>query len=379
MLTGCCHCTMVILEQIKRAKMTNPDIAGQRLYNQHISKQIFTKPGELVKYMGAVQAQDYAGAKWAIGLRLQKSSDAAIDKAMADGSIIRTHVMRPTWHFVSPDDLRWMLDLTASRIHAFSASWYRKLQLDSVIFSRSNDALARAMEGGKQLNREEIKAVLEFAGIKTDDLRFVHLLMHAELDKVICSGGRQGKQFTYALFDERVPVGSKVPREEALGELAKRYFTSHGPATLQDFAWWSGLTLSDAKTGLDLAGNSLKGFESNGIKLWMKENGPDINIKTPVAYLLPAFDEFAVAYGDRTAAVNPEYLKQAKHVIFDPSILINNQVAGTWKRTINKNKIDMALNLFGEINSTQIKAIKVAAGRYKTFMNKEEINIAGAA
>jgi len=268
-----------------------------------------------------------------------------------------------------------MLDLTAARIHAFSASWYRKLELDSKVFSQSNDALARALEGGKQLNREEIKAVLQHAGIKTDDLRFVHLLMHAELDKVICNGGRQGKQFTYALFDDRVPVGNTMPAKEALGELVKRYFTSHGPATLQDFAWWSGLTLADAKSGLDLASTGLTAFESNGLKFWMKENGSDLKIKMPVAHLLPAFDEFAVAYGDRTAAVNPKYLTQARYVIFDPSIVINSKVAGTWKRTVNKNKIDITLNLFGKINKTQTNAIEVAAGLYKKFMNIGEINI----
>jgi len=360
-------------------KMTNLDIAQQRLYNQHISRQIFIKPAELVKYMGAVQAQDYAGAKWAIGLRLQKSSDDDIDKAMANGSIVRTHVLRPTWHFVSPDDLRWMLDLTAPRISAFSASWYRKLQLDSQVFSRSNDALAKALEGGKQLNRGEIKSVLEQAGVKTDDLRFIHILLHAELDKVICSGGRQGKQFTYALFDDRIPAGKTKPREEALGELAMRYFTSHGPATLQDFAWWSGLTLADAKTGLDLARASLTECEVNGIKRWMKQNEQELNIKTPVAHLLPAFDEFAVTYSDRTAAVNPKYLIEARHVIFDPSIVINNQIAGTWKRTVMKNKIDVALSLFGKVNKTQTKAIKIAVQRYGKFMNAGELNIGGVA
>jgi hypothetical protein len=319
--------------------------------------------------MGAVQAQDYAGAKWAVGLRLQKSNDAAIDKAMADGSIVRTHVLRPTWHFVSPDDLRWMLDLTAPRINASSALWYRKLQLDNAVFNRSNNALAMALNGGKQLNRDEVKGVLQQAGIQTDDLRFIHLLLRAELDKVVCSGGRQGKQFTYALFDDRVPACKHFSREEALSELAKRYFTSHGPATLHDFSWWSGLTLTDGKAGLDSIRPSLTEYKTNGLTYLMAKNEPDVDEKAPIAHLLPAFDEFAVAYSDRTAAMNPKYVTKVKRVIFDPSIIVNNQVVGTWKRAINKNSIAILFNNFGKINKTQEKAIESAASKYRKFVN----------
>jgi len=350
--------------------MTNLEIAQRRLYNQHIARQTFTSPAEIVKYMGAVQAQDYAGAKWAVGLRLQKSNDAAIDKAMADGSIIRTHVLRPTWHFASPDDLRWMLDLTAARIDTFNVPWYRKLQLDSSIFSRSNNAMAKALEGHKQLTRDELLDVLQQAGIQTNDTRFIHLLMRAELDKVICSGGRQGKQFTYALFDDRVAVGNDFSREEALAELAKRYFTSHGPATLHDFAWWSGLTLADGKAGLDSMSSTLTEFKTNGLNYLMAKNEPDVSEKAPIAHLLPAFDEFAVAYSDRTAAMNSKYVTQAKRVIFDPSIIVNNQVVGTWKRAINKNSIAISFNHFGKINKTQEKAIELAASKYRKFIKE---------
>ncbi|HEY2580596.1 MAG TPA: winged helix DNA-binding domain-containing protein, partial [Mucilaginibacter sp.] len=249
--------------------MTTLDIAKQRIHNQHIATQIFKKSEDLVKWLGAMQAQDYAGAKWAIGLRLQNSNDAAIDKAMAEGSIIRTHVLRPTWHFVSPADIRWMIELTAPRINALSASMFRQLNLDSAIFKQSNDALAKALEGGKQLNRAEVMTVLNDAGVATDDLRFIHLLMRAELDKVICSGGRQGKQFTYALFDDRVP-SNNFSKEEALMELARRYFTSRGPATLQDFTWWSGLTATDTKAALETVKSELTKTIIEGSKITLR-------------------------------------------------------------------------------------------------------------
>ncbi|MDB5091042.1 MAG: Winged helix DNA-binding protein, partial [Mucilaginibacter sp.] len=282
--------------------MTEPEIAQQRLYNQHIAAQTFATPAEIVKYMGAMQAQDYAGAKWAVGMRLQKSNDAAVDKAMADGSIIRTHVLRPTWHFVAPDDLRWMLDLTAHRIISLSASRERQLKLDAPIFKQSNDALGKALTGGKQLSRLEMMDVLQQAGVDTNEERFIHLLMRAELDQVICSGPRLGKQFSYTLFDDRVPKPNNLTRDEALAELVKRYFISRGPATLQDFAWWSGLTLTDAKTGLEVIKSDLTNIQVNGHTYWMSKDQPVINTKAPIAYLLPAYDEFAVAYSDRTAA-----------------------------------------------------------------------------
>jgi len=348
--------------------MTEPEIAQQRLYTQHIATQTFATPAEIVKYMGAMQAQDYAGAKWAVGMRLQKSNDAAVDKAMADGSIIRTHVLRPTWHFVAPADLRWMLDLTAHRIISLSASRERQLKLDGSIFKQSNDALGKALTGEKQLSRLEMMDVLQQAGVDTNEERFIHLLMRAELDRVICSGARLGKQFSYTLFDDRVPPGNTPSHEEALAELVKRYFISRGPATLQDFAWWSGLTLTDAKTGLDVIKAELTNIQVNGHTYWMLKDQPVINIKAPIAYLLPAYDEFAVAYSDRTAVVNPKYLVQARHVIFDPSIVINNQVVGAWKRVVKKNEIEVILNPFGKLNKVQIKAIEMAQKRYQKFM-----------
>ena len=348
--------------------MTDLEIAQQRLYTQHISAQTFATPAEIVKYMGAMQAQDYAGAKWAVGMRLQKSNDATVDKAMADGSIIRTHVLRPTWHFVAPEDLRWMLDLTAQRIISLSASRERQLKLDAQIFKQSNDALGKALTGGKQLSRLEMLDVLQQAGVDTNEERFIHLLMRAELDRVICSGARLGKQFSYTLFDDRVPLGNTPSHEEALAKLVKRYFISRGPATLQDFSWWSGLTLTDAKTGLEVVKSELTNFQVNGHIYWMPKDQPVTNTKAPLAYLLPAYDEFAVAYSDRTAAVNPKYLVQARHVIFDPSMVVNNQVVGTWKRVVKKNEIEIILNPFGKLNKVQTKAIEMAQKRYQKFM-----------
>ncbi|WP_295791616.1 winged helix DNA-binding domain-containing protein [Mucilaginibacter sp.] len=348
--------------------MTNSEIARQRLFNQNIASQSFKKPAEIVRHMGAVQAQDYAGAKWAVGMRLQKSKDAAIDKALANGSIIRTHVLRPTWHFVTPADARWMIELTAPRINILAAGRHRQLKLDSKTLKLSNDILAGALDGKKQLTRLELQDALHKAGINTDEQRFVHILMQAELDKVICSGGRQGKQFTYALFDKRVPKGNDFTHDEAVAELVKRYFISRGPATLQDFTWWSGLSVADAKNGLEASKGELDGIEINGLTYWMAKNQSPINSKAPLAHLLPAYDEFAVAYSDRTAIINPKYVTQAKYVIFAPSIVANNQVVGTWKRTIKKNEVEVVLEPFGKFNKAQTTAVEAAVKRYQRFV-----------
>src|SRR5579859_7689416 len=236
----------------------NLDIAHRRLHNQFLSQQTFEKPGELVQWLGAVQAQDYGAAKWALGLRLHGTTDTMIEQAFAGGEILRTHVMRPTWHFVTPADIRWMLMLTAPRVLAASAYYFRLSELDDALFAKTNAALAEALQGDKQLTRSELALALQQAGIAVGDLlRLTYIIMRAELDGIICSGARRGKQFTYALLDERVPQSRVLDHNEALAEFALRYFTGHGPATLQDFVWWSGLTVADAKAGLEMASSQL--------------------------------------------------------------------------------------------------------------------------
>ncbi|MEO8393295.1 MAG: winged helix DNA-binding domain-containing protein, partial [Chloroflexota bacterium] len=206
-------------------------LARQRLRNQHLSEPAFDTPEAVVDWLCAVQSQDYTAAKWAVGMRGTGFGDAAVEQAFTAGTILRTHVMRPTWHFVLRDDIRWMLDLTAPRVHQLSAYYNRQLELDEALFARCEALMVGALSGGNQLMRTELVAMLNQAGIATNDLRVTHIMMHAELEGVICSGARRGKQFTYALIDERAPNARKLARDEALAELTRRYFVSHGPAT----------------------------------------------------------------------------------------------------------------------------------------------------
>ncbi len=198
-------------------------IAGRRLANQRLSSAGLESPEDVVSWLGAVQAQDYYGAKWALALRMREGADDVIEDAFTSGAILRTHVLRPTWHFVAPADIRWMLALTAPRVNATIGSYYRKLELDAAVFRQSNTALARALRGGRQLTRDALRQAVRRAGVAADDgMRFGFILLRAELDAVICSGPRAGKQFTYALLDERVAAAKAITRDEALARLTQR-------------------------------------------------------------------------------------------------------------------------------------------------------------
>jgi Winged helix DNA-binding domain len=351
--------------------MANPDIAHQRLHNQLISRQTCERPEDVVQWLGAVQAQDYAAAKWALGLRLQGSTDDTIEQAFSDGTILRTHVMRPTWHFVTPADIRWMLALTAPRVKAASAYYYRSLELDDAIFTCSNDALVKALQGGKQLTRAELASALQQAGIATDNLqRIGQLIMRAELDGIICSGARRGKQFTYALFDERVPQTRTLDRDEALAELARRYFTSHGPATLQDFVWWSGLTVADARAGLEMVTPQFMHEVIACQTYWFSTSSPPAYDLSQVIYLLPNFDEYTVAYTDRSAVIDESDMTKFddRGNVLNNTIVLNGQVIGTWKRTLKKNTVIITPNLFSSLNEAETHAFAAEANRYGAFL-----------
>lgn len=345
----------------------NIDIASLRIVNQYITNAQFCEPEDVVKNMMAMQAQDYAGAKWAIGLRMQNANDALVEKAITDGKILRTHLLRPTWHFVAAEDIRWILALTGPRITATNAGIYKKFELDSAILNKSNDVFIRALTGKKQLTRAQLTEVLTQNNIPTDELRFTLLLMHAELSSIICSGARVGKQFTYALLDERAPTAPGLNYEEALTKLATGYFNTRGPATVHDFTNWAGLTVTDAAIGLENAKVNLVTENINGKTYWMPPHIEVSSLKND-AYLLPAYDEFAIAYKDRDALVKPEYREQARHVIFDPVIIVDNQVVGNWKRTIKTNVVDIDLKLYGQLNKLQQNALQIAVNRYRKFL-----------
>ena len=348
--------------------MTGLHIPHLRLYNQKIARQDLGTPAEVVAHLGAVQAQDFAGAKWAIGLRLPGANEADVEQAIAERTIVRTWPMRGTLHFVPAADVRWMLDLMASRIVAGSVARYRSLGLDEYVLGRSGELLATALSGGQSISRRGLYSVLDSAGMPAADGRGLHILGHHAQKGLICFAAREGKEPTFALLDEWVPHARNLDRDQALAELAKRYFTGHGPATLQDFAWWSGLPLRDLRAGIEMAGGHLGRMVLKGVEYWHGALPDDATISSDI-YLLPPFDEYTVAYKDRSAVVRPQYAARASSGgVFRPIIVVDGQVVGTWKSSVKKGQITVTPIPFGKMNKSAQREFRTAAERYAKFI-----------
>jgi len=353
-----------------RSRVSGLDIARLRLRNQHIVGSIRGEAADVVRWLGAVQAQDFAGAKWSLGLRLRHAMDAQIDGAFNEGAVLRTHMLRPTWHFVTPADIRWILALTAPRVHAANAHMYRGLGLDPAVFRRSNAALAKAVEGGRPLTRDELRGELQRAGIATEGgQRMAYLLMQAEQEAVICSGPRRGKQFTYALLDERAPPTKPMDREEALAALSRRYVASRGPATVQDYARWSGLTVAEAGRGLASVRGEYRCEVVDGRTYWLAESGTPRRAGSPMAHLLSIYDEYISGYKDRSAIVSPEHGARLVGMgnALSAVIVVDTQIVGTWKRTLTKEAVVIETSPFRRMTRAEKEAVAEAAERYGRF------------
>lgn len=321
-----------------------------------------------MRLLCAVQSQDYAGAKWSVGQRTLNATDDAIDQAFNTGRVLRTHVLRPTWHFVTPDDIRWMLQLTASHVHALNGYYYRKLELDRALFRRGHQLLVKALEGGKHRTRGELAAALARGGITAGGPRLAYITMQAELEGLICSGPLRGKQHTYALLEERVPPAPVRARSEALAELALRFFTGHSPATLRHFAWWSGLPMADARAGLAMIRHRLTA-RRDGPNEWLGNPSSAGARPRMAAYLLPEYDEALVGgkdFGaiDLTPAAGREPWKDA----YLRPVIIAGKRAGTWRRTMAPGRVLLETNLFATLKPAQSQALKAAALRYGRFL-----------
>jgi len=350
--------------------MIDQEIIRQRLKNQRLTPNQFEKPEQVVAWLGAVQAQDYHGALWALGLRLRGSTQPAVERAFQEGRILRTHVLRPTWHFVAPHDIRWMLALTAPHVHRLNDSIYRIQGIDSEVYKRSRKIIVKALQGENQLTRGELASLFESSGVKIDNgLRLGYILMRAELDGIICSGPRRGKQFTYMLLDERAPASKTLSKPEALAELAARYFTSRGPASLKDFAGWSGLSMADARTALEAVNHKLESEEINGQPCWFPQTRTRELPRSSFVYLLSIYDEYISGYKDRTS-MDVGFSRQlfAMGNALQYIIVMDGFFVGTWKRMINKDAVIMQMKYFKKLNQPEKLAVLHAADRYGEFL-----------
>ena len=348
------------------------DIARQRLTRTLLTTRLWTSSREVVHALGAVQAQDYDGAKWALGQRTVGLSDSSIEQDFTNGEMIRTHVLRPTWHFVDPMDLRWMLALTGPAVVKRMAPYDRQLELDEKVYRRTNVCIERALRGGKHLTRNELKEVLSRAKVgELGGQRLAHIVMRAELEALICSGPRQGKQFTYALVDERVAPSSPKERDEAILELTRRYFRARSPATGNDFNWWSGLPMVDVRKGIELARDELEQITIGDKTYWT--TGERLARPRPSAHLLPNYDEFFIGYRDRSAI--GERLKSTKVVTGGGALIANviavdGQLVGGWRRSIGKDAITLKLELLTRLTPSETKRVRAEVKRYCAFIGR---------
>jgi len=352
-------------------------IAWARLHCQRLAAGRLASPEEVVGWLGAVQAQEYPFATRGLALRTRRASDASVERAFAAGRILRTHVMRPTWHFVTPADIRWLLALTAPRVRAAVAYHDRQLGITPTVITHANRAIARALSGGAQLTRAELKAVLTGAGVRVDGTqRLAQVIMNAELDAVICSGARRGKQSTYALLDDRAPATPLPAREEALAELTRRYFTSHGPAQLKDFVWWSGLTSGDARRGLEMSRQHLAEEEIGGVRYWHAPLARRLRQPPRTAYLLPPYDEFLIAYKDRSASLDPLLWKpSAGRDPYAAPVVLDGRVVGGWRRVFTGDRVAITFDLPRRLGSADARMVEEAARRYGDFLGRTVIAV----
>lgn len=321
-----------------------------RMYFQGLNHVAFETPADMVRHFGAVQAQDFLGSLWAIGQRVEKATEASVEAALNDGSIVRSWPMRGTIHYTAPEDLRWMLDLLAERAIAKSVKVQRDAGLTKKDFVKARSVFENEMAGGRIFGRNDVYAMLERNRIKTKNTRGLHIIGQMAREKVICFGPRKGKQPTFVLLDEWAPKKRTLSKDDALAELTLRYFISHGPATARDFAWWAGITTTEALRGLDMVNWNLKKTGD----YWMSPDEYELT-KKQIVRLLPAYDEFLVAYKDR----------EDMQIIFNSTIILNGEVAGTWKRSIKKDGVSFETKLTKKVSDT---ILQKELNRYADFI-----------
>lgn len=337
-------------------------IAASRLRNQWIARPAGKDPAHVAAWLGAVQAQDYAAAKWALALRSKNAvTDTDIERAFRKGTILRTHVLRPTWHFVAAADIHWMLQLTAPRVHRALTYGNRMLELPLALRNRAASIFERALGDGACLTRAELGDALARRGIEARRVRLALLSIYAELEGVMCSGPpRDGRQ-TYALLPARAPRARRLQGDEALAELSTRYFQSHGPATARDFGWWSGLTIADAKRGIEAAG--ARRVVVDGQQFWSMRDSVERRPNGDI-HLLPIYDEYLVAYRDHVAVPRPA----ARWGMLPQAVVARGYNVGAWKAKRADGGVTVDAQLDRPLSARETRALKAAAKRYGAFL-----------
>jgi hypothetical protein len=343
-------------------------ITERRLASNRLVGRTLGSPVDVVRWFGAMQAQEYGPASWAIGLRTSGVTGPDVDRLFDAGAILRTHVLRPTWHFVAPEDLRWLLALTGPRVHVGNGPLYRRMDLDAGTLRRARATIRSALEGGATLTRPELAAALRTAGIEAAGPRLAYIVMHAELEALVCSGPRRGRQFTYALLDERVPPTPPRDRDDALAEIARRYVTSRGPAQAIDLAWWSGLTVTDSRRALELAGDDLEVFELGRRRFWAARTPDPVAFERPLVRLIPIYDEYFIGFRDRSDFGDAARLGRDDDALSANIVVLDGSIVGGWRRTTGKGHVAISVQLLVRLDAAERRALEAAAADFGQFV-----------
>ncbi|MBA2375588.1 MAG: winged helix DNA-binding domain-containing protein [Rubrobacter sp.] len=350
--------------------MTDSNIVRRRLENQLLAHPGAMRPDEIVRWFGAVQAQDLLPSLWALGVRIPGSTETEMERAVDEGKILRTWPMRGTIHYVPAEDARWMLGLMTPRIIARSASRYRELDLDESAFDHARSEIYAVLEGGGAMPRPELMSHLESRRVSTKGQRGYHILCHLAQEGFLCFGPREGKQPTIVLLDEWAPEQRSLDRGEALAEIAGRYFRSHGPATLHDFAWWTGLTVADCRVAMDSISSMLEKWEEADRTLWFAPADDPPQITPSGAMLLPFVDEYMVGYTDRRDFLKPEYSERTFNGLM-ATVFSDGEIVGMWKRKLSARRAVVSLDLFRKLDPDERSSLDNVLRRYGDFLGLE--------
>ncbi len=351
--------------------MNSQYILKMRLHNQLLAGTSLRKPEEIVAYMGAMQAQEAEMSKWGVGARLKGAAVNDIEESINTGKIIRTHILRPTWHLVSAEDIHWMTELSAPRVRPIIMGYWKARGFNEEVYIPAIRLVEKLLKDHNHLTRQEISDALIAAKI-TSDPDLTHCVTgRAEIDGIVCNGRLKGRKNTFALLEERVPKREAICKEEALERLARRFFTSHGPATIHDFAWWSGMTLTDARKALEQIKHDFISEEINGRTFWMRNDIAAPSHGTASALLLPPFDEFVVSYKERSEMIEDHHYGKVmtKNGLFSPTAMLDGEIVGSWRKVTSKGKVGAEISFFEKptknIEALFEKPVKEFADFYK--------------
>lgn len=327
-------------------------------------------PIEVVRGRLAIQAQDHRPALWSVGQRCATTSEAELGAHFDAGGLIRTHVLRPTWHLVAPEDLRWLLELTAPRVHRANGTVYRNHGLDPATRHRGSEVIAGALRGGRHLTRSQLAEVLSDAGLPSLGIGLGYLIMHAELSQIVCSGPMQGPKHTYMLIDDRVPPTPRLDPDQAVIELVRRYLVGHGPATVGDLAWWSSLTLDALRRGIDEIADEVRRFDVDDTT-WLAIGMPPTEVPTaPQIDLLPTFDEYIIGFSDTRRLVVPGTMPESSPGRFTNTVVLDGLVVGGWRRTFRPGTVEVEVRLDLDLTRQQQDALEATVARYGAFVGR---------